>query len=129
MNNHKITELLKISMVSIKEIADVDMIVGSPMNLGEAVVIPISRVKYSFISGGLDQQMPKPYIDGEYPFGGGAGGMTSITPIAFLVYVNGDVKVLHLDTSTHALETISDFIPNAVTKIIKTIKDTKSESL
>ena len=65
MNNHQITELLKISMVSIKEIADVDMIVGSPMNLGEAVVIPISRVKYSFISGGLDQQMPKPYIDGE----------------------------------------------------------------
>ena len=126
MNNHQITELLKISMSSIKEIADVDMIVGSSMKLGEAVVIPISKVKYSFISGGLDQQAPKAYIDGEYPFGGGAGGMTSITPIAFLVYVNNDVKLLHLEETSHSLETLVDAIPNAVTKIMNNISSKKN---
>lgn len=126
MNNHQITELLKISMASIKEIADVDMIVGSSMNLGDAVVIPISKVKYSFISGGLDQQAPKPYFDGEYPFGGGAGGMTTITPVAFLVYVNNDVKLLHLEETTHSLETLVDAIPNAVTKIMNNINKNKN---
>lgn len=126
MNNHQITELLKISMASIKEIADVDMIVGSSMNLGDAVVIPISKVKYSFISGGLDQQAPKPYVDGEYPFGGGAGGMTTITPVAFLVYVNNDVKLLHLEEATHSLETLVDAIPNAVTKIMNNINKNKN---
>lgn len=126
MNNHQIIELLKISMSSIKEIADVDMIVGSSMKLGEAVVIPISKVKYSFISGGLDQQAPKAYIDGEYPFGGGAGGMTSITPIAFLVYVNNDVKLLHLEETSHSLETLVDAIPNAVTKIMNNISSKKN---
>ena len=123
MNNHQITELLKISMASIKEIADVDMIVGSSMELGSAVVIPISKVKYSFISGGLDQQAPKPYVDGDYPFGGGAGGMTSITPVAFLVYVNNDVKLLHLEEASHSLETLVDAVPNAVTKIINAINN------
>ena len=127
MNNHQIIELLKISMSSIKEIADVDMIVGSSVSLGDAVVKPICKVKYSFISGGLDQQAPKPYIDGEYPFGGGAGGMTNITPVAFLVYVNNDVKLLHLDESTHSLETLVDAIPNAVTKIINTVNNIKNK--
>ena len=110
-------------MSSIKEIADVDMIVGSSMNLGEAVVIPISKVKYSFISGGLDQQAPKAYVDGEYPFG---GGMTSITPIAFLVYVNNDVKLLHLEETSHALETLVDAIPSAITKIMNNINNKKN---
>ena len=127
MNNHQITELLKISMSSIKEIADVDMIVGSSMNLGEAVVIPISKVKYSFISGGLDQQAPKNYVDGDYPFGGGAGGMTSITPVAFLVYVNSDVKLLHLEETSHSLETFVDAVPNAVTKIMGSISKNKNQ--
>ena len=127
MNNHQIIELLKISMSSIKEIADVDMIVGSSVSLGDAVVKPICKVKYSFISGGLDQQVPKPYIDGEYPFGGGAGGMTNIIPVAFLVYVNNDVKLLHLDESTHSLETLVDAIPNAVTKIINTVNNIKNK--
>ena len=96
------------------------------MKLGEAVVIPISKVKYSFISGGLDQQAPKAYVDGEYPFGGGAGGMTSITPIAFLVYVNNDVKLLHLEETSHSLETLVDAIPNAVTKIMNNISSKKN---
>ena len=82
MNNHQIIELLKISMSSIKEIADVDMIVGSSVSLGDAVVKPICKVKYSFISGGLDQQAPKPYVDGDYPFGGGSGMIMQIQPIA-----------------------------------------------
>ena len=116
MNNHQITELLKISMSSIKEIADVDMIVGSSMELGSAVVIPISKVKYSFISGGLDQQAPKPYVDGDYPFGGGAGGMTSITPVAFLVYVNNDVKLLHLEKDNDIVSKVLDIVKDIVKK-------------
>ena len=129
MNNHQITELLKISMASIKEIADVDMIVGSPMQLGESKVIPISKVKYSFISGGLDQQAPKAYVNGDYPFGGGAGGMTSITPVAFLVSVDNDIRLLHLDESSHALETLVDAIPNAFSKIAKTINENKKNNI
>lgn len=126
MNEHQISELLKISMASIKEIADVDMIIGDKIEFNDVMVIPISKVKYSFISGGLDQQAPKAYINGEYPFGGGAGGMTAITPVAFLVYSLGEVKVLHLEEGNHALETIVDAIPSAVSKIIKTIDQSKN---
>ena len=41
MNNHQITELLKISMSSIKEIADVDMIVGGLKKSDASVLLEV----------------------------------------------------------------------------------------
>ena len=127
MIGHPISELFKISMDSMREMIDVNTVIGTTCKLNDEIsVIPISKVKYSFISGGLDQQAPKAYVDGEYPFGGGAGGMTSITPIAFLVYVNNDVKLLHLEEASHALETLVDAIPSAITKIMNNINNKKN---
>jgi uncharacterized spore protein YtfJ len=52
--------------------------------------------------------------------------MTSITPVAFLVYVNNDVKLLHLEEASHSLETLVDAIPNAVTKIMNVMNNKKN---
>ena len=52
--------------------------------------------------------------------------MTSITPVAFLVYVNNDVKLLHLEEVSHSLETLVDAVPNAVSKIINTVNNKKN---
>jgi uncharacterized spore protein YtfJ len=52
-----------------------------------------------------------------HPFGGGSGGGVSITPIAFLVVNSNEVKMVHLDESTHLYEKILDLAPQAVDKI------------
>lgn len=116
-----VSELLRIAMNSLKELTDVNIIVGEKITFGNVSVVPISKVKCGFISGGVDQKKEK---RGEEinPFGGGAGGNLNITPVAFLAFVDNDVKVLHLEDNSHTFEKIIDFIPNTIETIIKNVK-------
>lgn len=123
-NYRPINQLLQIAMDSLKELTDVNIIVGEKITFGNISVIPISKVKCSFVSGGIDQNKKHEY-DIVNPFGGGAGGTLNITPVAFLAFVDNDVKILHLEEHPHILEKVIDFIPSTVSSIIKTIKKNK----
>ena len=86
-----IHSFMKISMENIKDMVDVDTIVGQPITTKEGTtVIPISRVKFGFASGGTEQKVENKHENQPAPFGGGSGGTVSITPIAFLVVDNKD---------------------------------------
>ena len=67
----------------------------------------------------------------QLPFGGATGGNVNITPIAFLVLRNNDVKILHLDNSTHLIEKAMDEIPTLFEKIkemfLKNVEDEEIE--
>lgn len=118
MNSHPISNLFKISMDSIKEMIDVDTIVGEMMNVGENIaIIPISKVKCAFATGGTDQNSARVNDQKEYPFGGATGGSVTITPIAFLVIMNSEVKLLHLEDKTHLNEMIIEKIPTTIASI------------
>ncbi|HHU55999.1 MAG TPA: sporulation protein YtfJ [Acholeplasmataceae bacterium] len=108
----QISELFKISTTSLKEMVDVDTIVGETITLeNEISIVPISKIKCTFATGGTDQGRSK----GEgSPFGGATGGSITITPIAFLAAVKDDVKLLHLEDQTHILEKIIDQVPEAI---------------
>ncbi|HEY8364356.1 MAG TPA: GerW family sporulation protein [Haloplasmataceae bacterium] len=116
---HPIHSFMKISMENIKEMVDVDTIVGQPVSTKEgATIIPISKVKFSFASGGTEQKVDKPQENIQGPFGGGSGGTVSITPIAFLVVNNdNDIRVLSLENQTHIYEKLIDFVPELLQKI------------
>lgn len=120
-NTRPINQLLQIAMDSLKELIDVNVIVGDKITYNNISVIPISKVKCGFVSGGIDQNKRHEYDDLN-PFGGGAGGTLTITPIAFLAFVDGDVKVLHLDDNPHVLEKIIDFIPSTINTVSKLLK-------
>lgn len=107
-------------MDSLKELTDVNIIVGDKIVYNNISVVPISKVKCGFVSGGIDQLKKQGYTDNS-PFGGGAGGTLNITPVAFLAFVNDDVKVLHLDDNSHILEKIIDFVPTTIKEVMKTI--------
>ncbi len=119
--NQPVSDLLRIAMNSLKELTDVNIIVGDKITFGSVSVVPVSKVKCGFVSGGVDQKKEK---RGEElnPFGGGAGGTLNITPVAFLAFVDNDVKILHLNDNPHTFEKIIDFIPNTIETIVKTIK-------
>ncbi|ERJ10982.1 GerW family sporulation protein [Haloplasma contractile] len=118
---HPIHSLMKVSMENIKEMIDVDTIVGEPVATGNgSTIIPISKVKFGFAAGGTEQ-MSKQKSDngnaGKPPFGGGSGGTVGITPIAFLVIKeNEEIKVLHLEHETHIYEKLIDFVPELMEK-------------
>ena len=111
---HPISELLKLSVESITNVIDVDIIIGNPIKLEKTTLIPISKIKCGFVSGGIDQ---KPLDLNKNPFGGGAGAHANITPIAFIVETNNEVKILHLDEGAHKFETIIDIAKDIVDKI------------
>ena len=90
-------------MENIKEMVDVNTIVGDPVQTPDgSVIMPISKVGFGFVAGGSDIRMGEEKQNGAdlhnahvaLPFGGGSGGGVSITPIAFLVVGNGDEKMI-----------------------------------
>ena len=113
--DHEINTLLKVSLEHIKDMIDVDTIIGDAIIISESVkVIPISRVRMGFLAGGTDVSSKN---NQDNPFGGGTGGTIFISPIAFLVCKDNDVSILHLENETHLYEKVIDFVPNMAGKI------------
>lgn len=124
MEQHPISDLLKISLYNLEKITDVNIIVGDVIYLEDARIIPISKVKCGFISGGFDQKKQKTELDYN-PFGGGTGGNVTITPVAFLVYQQNKVELLHLEETSHMFEKIINLITPTVDKVTSLIPNKK----
>ena len=119
--DHELNTLLKVSLEHIKEMIDVDTIVGEAIIVSENVrVIPISRVRMGFLAGGSD--ISSKTIN-DNPFGGGTGGTIFISPIAFLVCKENDISILHLENQTHLYEKVIDSVPSLTSKIANLFQD------
>ncbi len=117
MFEHPINDLLNISMENIKSMVDANTIVGETVSINNVMIIPISKLKCSFATGGTDQFPSSTRENTKYPFGGATGGCVNITPVAFLVVVGDEVKLLHLEDQTHILEKVIDEIPDAFSSL------------
>ena len=116
MNNtqHPINELMGVTMEKIREMVDVNTIVGTPITCADgATIIPISKVSYGFASGGSD--LPSK-VEKEL-FGGGSGAGISIQPVAFLVILNGEVKLLQLSIDASTPNALINMVPDVMEKI------------
>ncbi|XJZ26487.1 GerW family sporulation protein [Bacillota bacterium Lsc_1132] len=141
MSDHPIQGLMTTAMESLKEMIDVNTIIGDPVETPDgSVILTVSKVGFGFAAGGsefkLDQSQSSQGNQGQgnsqssHPFGGGSGGGVSITPIAFLIVNSHGVKMLHLDESTHLYEKILELAPQAVDKIQQMLSknDDKNQS-
>jgi sporulation protein YtfJ len=123
MSDHPIQGLMTTAMENLKEMIDVNTIIGDPVETPDgSVILTVSKVGFGFAAGGSEFTVEGSGSGGEgkskqQPFGGGSGGGVSITPIAFLIVNSHGVKMLHLDESTHLYEKILDLAPQAVDKI------------
>lgn len=97
---------------------DVNLVVGDAITSNDAIIIPVSKVRCGFISGGLDQKKNRLDDSENYPFGGGAGGTILITPVAFLVCQAQEVKILHLNESSHQFDRIIDTLSKLLEKVV-----------
>lgn len=114
---------MKTAMENIKQMVEVNTIVGDPVETPDgSVILPVSRVGFGFAAGGSEFAPPSQGTESgaggdEMPFGGGSGGGVSITPIAFLVVNNEGVKLLNLDRSTHLYDRLIDLAPGFLEKL------------
>ncbi|WP_202078659.1 GerW family sporulation protein [Caldalkalibacillus salinus] len=142
MAEHPIQGLMKTAMENLKEMVDVNTIVGDPVETPDgSVILPVSKVGFGFAAGGTDYNLEEdasssgqelPGGGGEkesnHPFGGGSGGGVSITPVAFLVVNSHGIKMVHIDGQTHLYEKILDSAPQLFEKIQKMMSNKTQKS-
>ena len=106
------------TMGKIREMIGANAIVGDPIVLGENLtIIPISKVSFGFAGGGSDF-VPKSGSASDVPFGGGTGAGVNITPIAFLVYKDGNVRLLPIAApASNTVDRILDQAPELLDRI------------
>lgn len=124
MSENKVNNLMGVTMDKIKEMVDVDTVIGSQINTPDGtVIIPISRVNYGFASGGSD--LPSKATPQAGLFGGGSGGAVTITPIAFLILKDGNARVIQIEPFTSSVDRIVQNVPDIVDKITTVINNRK----
>ena len=122
---HPIGSLMNITMEKIKEMIDVNTIVGTPITSPDGtLIIPVSKVSYGFASGGSDLPTKKENKD---CFGGGSGAGVTIQPVAFLTVYQGDVRLIPVDGNKSAIDGIVNMIPDVITKVKEFVGDRKKK--
>ncbi len=128
---HPIQGLMYTAMQSIRDMIDVNTIVGDPVETPDGtVIIPISKVGLGFGVGGSDHSAHKTPVDKQAMFGGGAGGGVSITPVAFMVVGKGQIRLMPVNPNTTIYDRILDMVPTAIDKLVEmkdSIKAKKEE--
>lgn len=116
MSDHQVNHLLGESMEKIKQMVDVNTVVGDPITTPDGTtVIPISRVNYGFAAGGSD--LPSKAAPAAGLFAGGSGAGITITPIAFLAIQNGSIRVLQIEPYFSSVDRALEKMPDVVDKI------------
>ncbi len=112
MDNHPIENLMKSTMESIKDMIDVNTVVGEPVTAYDGtVIIPISKVSFGFASGGTEFENTREVEKASrHPFGGGSGAGISIRPVGFLVVRGDSIRMLPVDQHS-TYDKIVDTIP------------------
>jgi len=82
-SSHPIEGLMKTAMQSIKEMVDVNTVVGDAVETNDGtVIIPVSQVVCGFAAGGGDYELANG-SGKELPFAGGSGAGVSVKPVGF----------------------------------------------
>lgn len=123
---HPIGSLMDTTMEKIKEMIDVNTIIGEPITSPDGtLIIPVSKVSYGFAAGGSDLPTKKENKD---CFGGGSGAGVTIQPVAFLTVYQGDVRLVSVDREEGTADKFVNMIPDVLKKVKGVFKKDKSES-
>ena len=136
--NHPIEGLMNTAMSSIKDMIDVDTIIGEPISTGiDTLIIPISKVSFGFAAGGSEfkgetineysKKEKEEQVQYRLPFGGGSGACVSIEPVAFLVVSNGMVKLLPVTHDSY-VDKLIDYVPDLLEKSGEFLKNMKDKN-
>ena len=119
MAEHPVQGLMGATVEKIREMADANTIIGTPISIdANTTIIPVSKVTMGFASGGSDMGAKAT----KEMFGGGSGAGVSITPIAFLVVTNGTVRTVQLAEHVSPIDNAINALPELVDKLAAMLK-------
>ncbi|MBR5020209.1 MAG: GerW family sporulation protein [Oscillospiraceae bacterium] len=113
--SNSVPNMMEGMLHKIREMIDANTVMGTPVTTPDGTtIIPISKVSIGFGGGGSDFATNK----GGNPFGGGAGGGVKVTPVAFLVVSNGNVRMLPVAQAANTTaDRLVEMIPDTLDKV------------
>jgi sporulation protein YtfJ len=156
MERHPIEGLMGTTMENIKDMVDVNTVIGDPVRTEDgSTIIPVSRVSFGFVAGGGEyggdggksgasrqsqpnqqnqhwQQGAQAALPGEraeetLPFAGGSGAGVSVQPMGFLVVGNGQVKLLSTQSLT-PVDRVMELLPQVVGDLRQILGDGEGDA-
>ena len=110
---HPVEGVMGVSMEKIREMVDVETIIGDPITAEGVTIIPVSKVSFGFASGGSD--LPTQAAE---KFAGGSGAGVTVKPVAFIVIKSdGNVSLMELGAKGSPLDGVMEALPGVVEKI------------
>ena len=130
--NHPLSEMMSNSMSKIKDMIDVNTVIGSPITTPDGVtLIPITKVSVGYGGGGSDFATKTYPTNRDNAFGGGAGAGVTITPMAFVVIRGESVRMLPVsEPASTSVDRIVELVPDILDRIegiARQFKDRKTE--
>ena len=121
--SQNLPNMLDGTIAKIREMVDVNSVVGEPIITNDGVtIIPISKVSVGFGGGGSDF-VSKNLNQHENPFGGGIGAGVKVTPIAFLIIKEGNVRMLPVAAPANTtVDRLVEMVPDTLDKIVSFIE-------
>src|SRR5690606_28642517 len=122
------------TMNSLKEMVDVNTIIGDPVQSEDGlIIIPVSKICFGFASGGTEfkkilNNKETNISDEKLPFGGGSGAGVSVQPVGFIVVGNDQIKLLTVDEGNTALSSLFDFLGKVVDNVQESMTKNKAKN-
>lgn len=116
--NHPLSEMLGDTMSKIREMIDVNTVVGAPITTPDGVtIIPVTKVSIGYGGGGSDFATKNYPAGRDNAFGGGAGAGVTITPVAFLVIRGENVRMLPIaEPASTSVDRLIELLPDILDK-------------
>ena len=114
--SQNLPQMLENTIAKIREMVDSNSVIGEPIVAADGVtIIPISKISVGFGGGGSDFSTKNAQGDS---FGGGIGGGVKVTPIAFMVIKDGNVRMLPVAVPANTtVDRLVEMIPDTLDKI------------
>ena len=96
--SQKLPNMLENTIAKIREMVDANSVVGEPITAGNVTMIPISKISIGY--------------------GGGVGAGVKVTPIAFLIVKEENVRILPVAAPANTTaDRLVEMIPDTLDKI------------
>lgn len=120
--SNNLSNMLDGTITKIREMIDVNSVVGDPITTPDGVtIIPISKISVGLGGGGSDF-VPKNTSQHGNPFGGGVGAGVKVTPVAFLIIKDGNVRMMPVAAPANTTaDRIVEMVPDTLDKLVSFI--------
>ena len=117
--NHPLSDMMTNSMSKIRDMIDVNTVVGDPITTpGGVTIIPVTKVSIGYGGGGSDFATKNYPAGRDNAFGGGAGAGVKVDPVAFLIVKDGMTRVMPVAMpAATTVDRVLDLVPEVLDRM------------